>query len=145
MPTNVLCELGHRFHYGCLPLQCYSRDCISTFFVAQPCDQFGRFLPFNSPPPNLDENPTYAPFEDREAFELAELLFTKAEMSKGNINSLLDIWGRRNTSQGLGEDSYIFSSADEMYKVIDSVTHGSAPWKSVYLQYSGPIDADMPN
>lgn len=113
--------------------------------VAQPCNRNGNFLPFTSPPSDLDDNPTYAPFEDREAFEFAELMFSKAQVSKGNIDAILDIWGRRNTSQGLNEDSQIFSSAEEMYRIIDSVPHGNAPWKSVFLQYSGPIDADTPN
>lgn len=72
-------------------------------------------------------------------------MFSKAEMSKGNIDAVLDIWGRRNVSDGLGEGSPIFSSADEMYGVIDSITYGSAPWRSVSLQYNGPVEANAPN
>ena len=114
--------------------------------TGQPCDADGNFLPFDSPPPIIgDDNETpYAPFKDREAFKFAELMFTKAETSKGNLDALLDIWGRRNISQGLDEDATIFSNAKDMFEVIDSIQHGDAPWKSIWLKYNGPVDNNSP-
>lgn len=102
--------------------------------IAQPCDIDSNLLPFNSPPPRLNEHTTYAPFKDYEAFEFAELMFSKAEISKSNIDALLDIWEQQNLSKDLDKGAPIFSSADEMYQVIDSITHGSTSWRLVSLQ-----------
>ncbi len=104
------------------------------------------FLPFDSHPPALDDddNPSYAPFADREAFKLAELLFCKEEMSQGNTNILLDIWAHQNTSHGLEDDANVFTTTQELYSTIDSIQHSSTPWWSVCLQYSGLVNDDLP-
>jgi hypothetical protein len=59
---------------------------------ARPCNQSGNFLPNNLPPPPISNDPDWYPFESRLSFELAELIFEKAEMSAGEIDQLLNIW-----------------------------------------------------
>lgn len=119
---------------------------IDDVYPAQPCDEDGDFLPFDSPPLDLadDDTTSYSPFANREAFELAELLFCKEEMSKGNTDTLLDLWARQNASLGLGDGANIFTNTKELFATIDSIKHSNAPWRSVCLQYSGPLDNDAP-
>jgi hypothetical protein len=59
-----------------------------------PCDTEGNFLPNRAPPPPWDYPPPddYSPFANQAAFELADLLFRKDQMSAGNIGQLLQIW-----------------------------------------------------
>ena len=58
-----------------------------------PCDADGNFLPEHAPPPPWEARPPndFATFNDSAAFELADLLFRRDQMSGTLINELLQI------------------------------------------------------
>ena len=58
-----------------------------------PCDRKGNYLPDGSspPPPTNPSESTYAPFESRAHFELADLLFRKIQLSAGKTDQLLQL------------------------------------------------------
>ncbi|KAF8801177.1 hypothetical protein BYT27DRAFT_7226944 [Phlegmacium glaucopus] len=102
-----------------------------------PCDAGGNFLPPGAPPPPWDHPPPndYSPFKNRAAFELADLLFRKEQMSASNINELLQIWAAT-----LPEDEDPpFINKQDVYDTIDSIELGDAPWHSFSISFNGEI------
>ncbi len=73
-------------------------------FEAKPCDETGNFLPFGALPeedePGASNNTDWYPFNDRLSFEFARFAFSKAELSAGDENELLEIWAAHNTLHG---------------------------------------------
>ena len=59
--------------------------------AARPCDSEGIFLPAGTPPSSAENRPRgdWAPFNSRDEFELADLLFTQTEMSRGQVDELI--------------------------------------------------------
>ena len=64
--------------------------------------------------PSADD---WEPYEDRVAFELAEFLYSKEQMSAGNIDRLLEMWA---ASQLKHNDSPPFRNHKDLYSTIDS-------------------------
>ncbi len=58
-------------------------------------------------------------------------------MSQGNINELMELWTLTMLKHG---DFRPFENHDEMYKLIDAIQQGSAPWKCFVTQ----VDANLP-
>ncbi|KAF9546120.1 hypothetical protein CPC08DRAFT_769725 [Agrocybe pediades] len=60
--------------------------------VCLPCN--AKFLPPGAPPPPWDQPSAtdFSPFRDRASFELADLLFRRAQVAADTINELLNIW-----------------------------------------------------
>jgi hypothetical protein len=105
-----------------------------------PCDPQGNFLPEGTPHPpwNEQENDDYANFKDSAAFELADLLFQRDQMSGTDINDLLQIWAAT-----LPQDQDPpFTSKNDMYSAIDGFNLGGAPWNSFTVKYNGEIQED---
>ncbi|KAI0323460.1 hypothetical protein GY45DRAFT_1264523, partial [Cubamyces sp. BRFM 1775] len=108
----------------------------------KPCDVKGAPLPPNAqPPPFPARDPDdWTPYSDRVAFELADLLYRREQMSGGNINSLLDLW----TSAVLKHwDDAPFSSHGDLYNTINDTTLGDVNWQCFALSYSDSEDVDM--
>ena len=102
-----------------------------------PCDAQGNFLPEGAPPPPWEEraNDDFGTFNDAAAFELADLLFRRDQMSGTHINDLLQIWART-----LPQDQDPpFASKNEMYNAIDNLDLGGAPWNCFTVKYNGEI------
>lgn len=76
----------------------------NNYTAARPCNEDGQFLPRNTPPPPLDDEQDWEPFVDRSSFELAELVFEKAELSAGEANQLLRIWAAHQIETTQHED-----------------------------------------
>ena len=102
-----------------------------------PCDAEGNFLPLGAPPPPWDYPPPndYSPFTDRGAFELADLIFRKAQMSGGNINDLLQIWA----STLPADEDPPFINKQHLYDTIDQIELGDAPWHSFSISFDGEV------
>ncbi|KAJ4497758.1 hypothetical protein C8R41DRAFT_894448 [Lentinula lateritia] len=100
------------------------------------CDEEGKFIPSNTPPPPqpTKEN-AWAPFGGEAQFRLADLLFKNVEMSQGNINELLDIW----TLTGAPFDTH-----DDMYNIIDSIVDGGASWRCFQTVVDDQLRPDAP-
>src|ERR1700733_3244141 len=59
------------------------------------------------------------------------------------INKGLDLWLAATLKAG--DDTPLpWSSAEEMYKTIDSIQEGDAPFKTICFKYSGPICSNSP-
>ncbi|KIL57999.1 hypothetical protein M378DRAFT_87088 [Amanita muscaria Koide BX008] len=110
--------------------------------VGRPCNQYGEFLPAGTPPAPWEDLPCtdFSPFDDREDFELAELLYQRTQMPKSDISDLMQIWARKSARSGMDVDPP-FANCDELYATIDSIEHGDIPWQSFVASYS-ESDAD---
>lgn len=96
----------------------------------------------NAPPPEEPSNTSWAPFNSHDEFELADLLFRRAEMSKANTDDLLSIMKARAVREG---GTSPFESSADLYATIDSITEGDIAWDSFTVQYNGPRpEADVP-
>jgi len=110
---------------------------IANVFKGKPCQQDGSHLMPGErlrpePPPNADPT-NWGAFESKEGFEIAELVYHKAQMSAGNIDDLLRIcFGGR----------VPFLNHNELYSAIDSLDVGGVPWQSFSIQYDGGVHGD---
>ncbi|KAL7278117.1 hypothetical protein ACG7TL_008088 [Trametes sanguinea] len=110
-----------------------------------PCNAEGITLPPNSPPPPTPaaRADDWSPYADRAAFELADLLYRKEQMSAGNIDALLQIWAATLVPHGAPPP---FASQADMYNTIDRTALGDVQWESFTLSHSndaGHGDADV--
>ena len=107
-----------------------------------PCDANGNRLPPGSPPPQrpLPETP-WAPYSNGVQFKTADFLYRRAEMSAGNIDELLDIWGESTEN---GEDPP-FRSHEHLYETIDATRHGDTPWNCLVVTYNGEASHPRPS
>ncbi|KAG1782102.1 hypothetical protein EV702DRAFT_1177148 [Suillus placidus] len=107
-----------------------------TGLNAQPCDANGLFLPPGTPPLPLTEQlpDDWSPFRNRTEFETAEFLYSRAQMSTPNINTLLDLWAASLLKHG---DMPPFADHKDLYKTIDNIPIGGINWQSFKIQYSG--------
>lgn len=119
--------------YRCLFLKLSGHN---SSITATPCDRDGNFLAPNTPPPReAADDFSWVPFHSNDEFELADLLFRRAEMSKSNINDLLHVLKTRATREG---GTVPFKNCDNLHSAIDSITEGEVPWNSFSVQYNGP-------
>ncbi|KAH7905419.1 hypothetical protein BJ138DRAFT_1118492 [Hygrophoropsis aurantiaca] len=100
------------------------------------CDEHGTFIDSNTPPPPFStKDPNdWAPYRNRLEFELAEFLYSRNQMSGGNIDKLMDMWGV-NLAPHNAEPP--FSNHKDLYKTIDATPLGDVPWKSFAIKYQG--------
>jgi hypothetical protein len=110
--------------------------------VGRICDENGDDILPDTPPPPCDSNDgpdDWTPYNSRLEFEVADFLFRQNQMSAGDINFLLSLWGASLTIHG---DEPPFANAMDMYNTIDSTPLGSLAWESFSLQYNGarPVD-----
>ncbi|KAG1752758.1 hypothetical protein EDD22DRAFT_981647 [Suillus occidentalis] len=105
------------------------------------CNINGDFIDQNSPPPlRTDALPTdWVPYESRVAFETAEFLFTRNQMSAGQIDTLLDLWAATLIQY---DDSPPFASHRDLYDTIDSTPLGDVAWESFSMSYKGVKPAE---
>ncbi|RDX52407.1 hypothetical protein OH76DRAFT_1345325 [Lentinus brumalis] len=103
----------------------------------RPCDEEGTVLPYGAPPPppSSGSQNDWTPYQDRVAFELAELLYKKEQMSAGNIDALLQLWSASLLAHG---DSPPFRNHNDLYDTIDDTVVGSVSWSCFSLAYDGP-------
>ena len=75
----------------------------------------------------------YFPFVDEVEFQFADFLYTRDQMSAGNIDILMQLmFAWQNSRSELEELEPIdppFSSARHMQSVIDSIPLGDVPWE----------------
>ncbi|KAL4256965.1 hypothetical protein AB1N83_009946 [Pleurotus pulmonarius] len=114
-----------------------------------PCDMHGNPLPQNTPPPPRPApgDDDWIPFNTRQQFEIADLLFRKVEMSAANIDELFAILGlmvdrdtddlRQSDEQGSATTS--FDSHKDMYDTIDASSLGDAPWNCLEVCYGDNV------
>lgn len=109
---------------------------LSHIITAQPCDEEGNFLPRNTPPAHTKTRVPgdWSPFNSRDEFELADLLFTQTEMSHSQVDKLMNIWATRTARDG---GTTPFTNSKELHNTIDAIGEGDAPWYSFRVGYNG--------
>lgn len=126
---------------------CFSESSKFTSLTLQlpgrPCAQDGSFLSDDVPPPPRTTRASndWMPYGNRLEFETADFLFREAQLSETKIKHLLGIWAATlllATNGNIGSSNPPFSSAKEMYEVIDATPIGDAPWQSFSATYTGP-------
>lgn len=102
----------------------------------KPCHQDGTFLPPGTPPtpPPPKSMDDWTPFVSRAGFEVAEILYTTAELSNSVIDNLLSIW---NATLVPHNDSAPITDHHDLHTTIDAIELGHIPWKSYTAQYNG--------
>ncbi|KAG1738865.1 uncharacterized protein EDB91DRAFT_1237652 [Suillus paluster] len=105
------------------------------------CNINGDFIDQNSPPPlRTNALPTdWTPYKSRVAFETAEFLFTRNQMSAGQIDTLLDLWAATLIQYN---DSPPFALHCDLYDTIDSTPLGDVAWESFSMSYKGVKPAE---
>jgi len=74
------------------------------------------------------------------AFQLAEFLYSREQMSAAKIDDLLAIMA------AMYDKDLPFHSHKDMYDTIDATTHGDSPWQSFSVTYSGAMpDGEPPS
>ena len=84
------------------------------------------------PRPSRPENEFY-PFRDRLEFEVADFLYSREQMSAGNIDFLSMLWAAHMAPLG---GTPPLSGHKDLYETIDSIPFGDIPWQSEKLVYS---------
>ena len=115
----------------------------NIFYQAQPCDEDGILL-LNTPVHPITQTgqqDDWMPYRDRVAFELADFLFQREQMSVGNIDILLRLWA---ASLAQHDDSSPFLNHQDLYDMIDSTPIGGVPWQSASLSYDGLLPVQPP-
>ncbi|KAH9040822.1 hypothetical protein EDB84DRAFT_1587510 [Lactarius hengduanensis] len=101
--------------------------------IGKPCRQDGSY-----PTPGEQLRPSFPPaanstdwgaFESKEGFEMAELLYSKAHISAGHVDTLLNIME--------------WSSGNTCMLAIDELTVGDVPWQSFTVNYDGELSDDV--
>ncbi|GBE88358.1 hypothetical protein SCP_1301730 [Sparassis crispa] len=110
------------------------------YIDGKPCDADGKYLPKDAPPaarptPATDD---WTPYQTQVEFELAEFLYTREQMSAGNIDQLLDLWAATLLPHG---DEPPFADAKDLYETIHATKHGDVRWQSFNMSYQGELPA----
>lgn len=101
-------------------------------------------MPNGTAPVPIDEPrgpEDWFPYQSKEAFELADFLYSKNQMSGGGIDELLQIWSSTLSSNGLSPP---FQDHNDLYDHIDATTVGDVPWQSFSCHYAGQVTENSP-
>ena len=98
--------------------------------------------PLHNAPDAMKDNP-WNPFEDRLTFDWAHYHFVELQSSEREINKRLDLWQAAMVKAG--DDTPLpWSSVEEMYRTIDEIQEGDAPFTTIHFKYSGPLHPNPP-
>ncbi|KAG0695998.1 hypothetical protein DFH29DRAFT_991856 [Suillus ampliporus] len=99
------------------------------------CNEAGDFIPPEAPPPPYSSRAPddWTPYRNRLEFETAEFLYSKVQMSAGNIDKLMNLWGRTLEKHN---DAPPFADHRDLYSTIDDTPVGDVPWKSFSMKYN---------
>ena len=78
----------------------------------------------------------WSPFASRAGFELAEFVFTDAELLQKKINNLLELWAATLIPHG---NSPPITDHRNLHQQIDAVKLGNVRWENACLRYKGPL------
>ncbi|KAG2344783.1 hypothetical protein BDR05DRAFT_855483, partial [Suillus weaverae] len=95
----------------------------------------GDFIhPDAPPPPYTSRAPNdWTPYHNQLEFETAEFLYTKVQMSGGDIDKLMHLWGGTLAKH---DDTPPFADRRDLYLTIDNTPVGDVPWKSFSMKYN---------
>ena len=92
----------------------------------------------NTPPEVLTvkADDDWSPFVSRAGFELAEFMFTDAELSQRKINKLLELWAATLIPHN---DSPPITNHRNLHQQVDAIKLGNVQWENTRLKYDGPL------
>lgn len=101
----------------------------------------GNFIhPDTPPPPYTSRAPdNWTPYHNQTKFETAKFLYSKVQMSAGDIDKLMQLWG---TTLAKHNDAPPFSDHCDLYSTINNTPVGDVPWKCFSMRYNAK-DSDM--
>ena len=101
------------------------------------CDRDGTPVPPNAPPgPQVvSADDDWSPFSSRAGFELAEYVFTDAELSRRKIDKLLELWAATLVPHDAPPP---ITNHQDLYHQIDAIELGDVRWENARLKYDGP-------
>ena len=73
---------------------------------------------------------------------MGDFLHRREEMSTGNIDTLIDLWG---PTMAKYDDCGSYSSYEHMYRTIDNIKKGDALWRSFTTYFAGELDMNAPS
>ncbi|KAG1855266.1 hypothetical protein F4604DRAFT_1883246 [Suillus subluteus] len=108
-------------------------------FLGHICDAAGNFVPADTVPPPLTSRQLgdWMPYHSLQEFETAEFLYRKVQISAGDIDKLMHLWGLSLTQHG---DAPPFADHLDLYSTIDKTPVGDVPWQSFSMKYSADVD-----
>ncbi|KAG2117158.1 uncharacterized protein F5147DRAFT_742947 [Suillus discolor] len=108
---------------------------------ARICDEAGNFIHPDTPlPPYTSRAPDdWTPYHNQIEFKTAKFLYSKVQMSAGDIDKLMQLWG---ATLAKHNDAPPFSDHCDLYSTIDNTPVGDVPWKSFSMKYNAK-DNDM--
>jgi hypothetical protein len=87
----------------------------------------------------------WSPYKDRVAFETAERLFAKEQLSAAGIDALMDLWRASFIQRGIIDGGAPFVNHNDLYNTIDSTPLGDVPWQLFSISYDGQLpEANIP-
>jgi hypothetical protein len=107
---------------------------LTVILPAKPCREDGSALPPNAMPPEKSWNVNWSPFEDELQFCIADFLYPREEMSQGNINTLLNLWGLSLMKHGATFGP--FDNYQHIFNTIDDIEQGGASGKTRFPKSS---------
>jgi Plavaka transposase len=114
--------------------------------VGRRCDERGSYLPLGAPPPAQPQahSSDWTPFRNRIEFEFSEFVYTREQMSAGNIDVLLDLWA---ASLFRHDVEPPFVNHTDLYDTIDSIPLGDVPWQCFQTSFRGakPTTGEIPS
>jgi hypothetical protein len=84
----------------------------------------------------------WTPYGSRIAFEVADFIYRRNQMSAGNFGMLCELWAATLLPHG---DTPPFLNYDELCQTIDKTPVGGVAWESFKLSYSGSRPDDVPS
>ncbi|KAF8815301.1 hypothetical protein BYT27DRAFT_7226011 [Phlegmacium glaucopus] len=95
-------------------------------------------------PPDPSDPTDYFPFHDEDEFHIADFLFTRTQMSAGNIDILMNLWASRQERKHEEVDPP-FSNARDLHTRIDLISLGDIAWEAFKVMYDGEVPPDSPS
>ena len=108
--------------------------------AGRPCDEHGNYLDKNAPPPprKAPKPDDWFPYPSKNAFETADLIYKRGQLSEPIINGLLRLW---QDTLSPHNDTSPFADAKDLYGHIDSTLVGDINWQTFNMSYNGPKPA----
>jgi hypothetical protein len=98
--------------------------------------------PVRPGPQSLNSSNQYFPFRDRVAFDAADLLYRRSQLSKLHVDSLMQLWAASLFEHGASPP---FSSTHDMLELIDSIKANVVKWQSFDITMLDESTPDTPS
>ncbi|KAJ6620203.1 hypothetical protein B0H10DRAFT_2163625 [Mycena sp. CBHHK59/15] len=92
--------------------------------------------PYTPPPQERPPSDDFTPYAGCTDFDLADLLYRRAQMSAGAIDELMQNWAAQSDAP-----NPLFTDHEDLYNTVDATEIGHVLWQSFTVRYNQPITA----